>query len=174
MDANQKPSIVILEKIMLKKHLPYSTLAALALITSTLASAQNLVPLEIITNSVMSLSGAAGLSSLAIGENSLETNNDQQMRDTIGPILSITEENGLNSSPLFNILPNNPFVLVSSAVLDGPENAIIVSDLLQGNLIINGVLSGLPGGNTIRSAYRENMASAVPKTPAEGLINSQL
>ena len=66
MDANQKPSIVILEKIMLKKHLPYSTLAALALITSTLASAQNLVPLEIITNSVMSLSGTAGLSSLAM------------------------------------------------------------------------------------------------------------
>ena len=174
MDARQKPSIVILEKIMLKKHLPYSTLAALALITSTFASAQNLVPLEIITNSVMSLSGTAGLSSLAIGENSLETNNDQQMRDTIGPILSITEENGLNSSPLFNILPNNPFVLVSSAVLDGPENAIIVSDLLQGNLIINDVLSGIPGGNTVRSAYRENMTSAAPETPADGLINSQL
>lgn len=174
MNARQKTSLVILENIMPKKKLLHSTFAALALTTSTLASAQSLVPLEIITNSIMSLSGTAGLSSLAIGENSLEKNSNLQTRDTIGPILSITEENGLNSSPLFNILPNNPFVIVSSAVLDGPENAIIVSDLLQGNLIINDVLSGLPGGNTIRSAYRENMASAVPKTPADGLINSQL
>lgn len=174
MDAHQKPSLVILEKIMFKKTLPYSILATAVLCTSSLLSAQNLGPLQVVSDTFMSLSGGAELNTLAMNQNEFDADNEQQKREAISPAQSTTEDNGLNSSPLFNILPNNPFVIAYSAVLDGPENAIIVGDLLQGNLIFKRILSGLPGGDVISSSYRENARSSKPDNSSDGFTDSQL
>ena len=86
---------------------------------------------------------------------------------------SITEDASLNSSPLFNVLPGNPLVITYSLILDGPEEAVIISDLLQGNLIISGVLSGLPLASVLLPTL-DSLKSTIPDTPAAGLIDSQL
>jgi hypothetical protein len=159
---------------MLKKLLPYSTLAAALLTAPLFVSAQNLGPLQVVTDSFASLGGGAELGTLTMGGNESDLFNEQQKREAVNPAQSTTENNGLNSSPIFNILPNNPFVIAYSAVIDGPENAMIVSDFLQGNLIFKAILSGLPGGDVISSGYRENAKSSKPDTPSDGFIDSQL
>jgi hypothetical protein len=159
---------------MLKKLLPYSTIAAALMTAPSIVNAQSLGPLQVVTDSFVSLGGGAELGTLTMSGNESYPFNEQQKREAVSPAQSTTESNGLNSSPIFNILPNNPFVVAYSAVLDGPENAMIVSDLLQGNLIFKGILSGLPGGDVISSSYRENAKSSKPDTPSDGFIDSQL
>ena len=90
----------------------------------------------------------------------------------VDPLQATTAAIGLNSSPLFNILPNNPLLITYDVLLKGPENTIVISDLLQGNLIINNVLSGLPGGDVIQATYSENLKPFIPTLPLiDGHIN---
>jgi hypothetical protein len=159
---------------MLNKSFPYSILTAALITIPSLVNAQSLGPLQVITDTFVSLGGGVELGTLAMNGADSAPYNEQQKGDLITPIQSTTEENGLNSSPLFNALPNNPFVIAYSAIIDGPENTLIVSDFLQGNLIFKSILSGLPGGDVISSSYRENAKSSKPDTPSDGFIDSQL
>lgn len=90
----------------------------------------------------------------------------------LAPLYSSTEALGLNSSPLFNILPNNPLKLTYTILLDGPADALIIGDLLQGKLLINGVLDGIPGGTMLRQTVNSTGLGELP-LPISGLINSQ-
>lgn len=94
----------------------------------------------------------------------------------IEALQSLTADAGLNSSPQFNILPGNPFLIGYSLILGGPQETIVISDLLQGNLIINDVLSGLPGGGVISDIVNTGdiIKPSSTDTPLEGLIHSQL
>ncbi|WP_414728864.1 hypothetical protein [Zhongshania aliphaticivorans] len=159
---------------MLKKLLPYSTIAAALMTASSIVNAQSLGPLQAITDTFVTLGGGAELGTLSMDGNESDPFNEQQKSDAVSPAQSTTEDNGLHSSPIFNVLPNNPFVIAYSAIIDGPENALIVSDFLQGNLILKSILSGLPGGEVIRSSYKENAKSSKPETPSDGFIDSQL
>ncbi|WP_295876235.1 hypothetical protein [uncultured Zhongshania sp.] len=141
---------------MLNKLLPYSTLAAVLLTAPSFVSAQSLGPLQGITDTLGSLSGGLVVT-------------------LVDPLQATTAAMGLNSSPLFNVLPSNPLLITYDVLLKGPENTIVISDLLQGNLIINNVLSGLPGGDVIQATYSENLKPFIPTLPLiDGLINSQL
>jgi hypothetical protein len=141
---------------MLNKLLPYSTLAAVLLTAPSFVSAQSLGPLQGITDTLGSLSGGLVVT-------------------LVDPLQATTAALGLNSSPLFNILPGNPLLLTYDLLLTGPEGAIITSDLLQGDLILKGVLSGLPGGDAIRTIYTENIKPSMPPIPlVDGLLDSQL
>ena len=90
----------------------------------------------------------------------------------VAPLQSSTEAIGLNSSPLFNILPTNPLITTYSILLAGPSEAIIVGDLLQGTLIINGILDGIPSGTLVRQTIHSTGLGELP-LPISGLINSQ-
>ncbi|CAA0110841.1 Uncharacterised protein [Zhongshania aliphaticivorans] len=137
---------------MSRKFFSYSALTAIFFTTPTLLCAQNIGPIQGVSNTLASLTG-----------------------ELVGPLQATTASLGLNSSPLFNILPGNPLLLTYDLLLKGPEEAIITGDLLQGDLIPKGVLSGLPGGDAIRTVYTENIKPSMPPIPlVDGLLDSQL
>lgn len=88
------------------------------------------------------------------------------------PLYSSTEAIGLNSSPLFNMLPTNPLLTTYTILLDDPTEAIIIGDLVEGTLVINGILDGVPGGTLIRQTVDDIGLGELP-LPISGLINSQ-
>ena len=173
MEAFVNPLLFVPEIIMFKKLLPYSVLSAALVFTSSSVNAQGIGPIQGITDTLTSLSGV-GLGGVGMDSVDSLPFSEQQMGDLIGLAKTTTGGTGLHSSPAFNVLPNNPFLIAYSIIIDGPENALVVSDLLQGNLIFKNILSGLPGGGLLSPIYRENVKSSKPDTAADGFINSQL
>ena len=84
---------------MLKKLLPYSTLTAALMTGPSLVNAQSLGPLQGITDTLGSLSGGLVVT-------------------LVDPLQATTAAIGLNSSPLFNILPNNPLLITYDVLLN--------------------------------------------------------
>ncbi|WP_373092631.1 hypothetical protein [Zhongshania sp.] len=144
------------------KLFSYSALTAILFVAPTLLCAQTL--------------GAGALQGIISGiSGTLNPLGGEISGRLVKPLQATTASLGLNSSPLFNVLPGNPLVITYGLLLQGPEEAILVNDLLEGDLIIKGLLSGLPGGDTIRATYQNNLKELLP-TPslANGLIDSQL
>lgn len=144
---------------MLKKRLATSIFAISLSAAPFLSHAQSIADISGLTSVLSSTLGGGGA--------------DMMLPSLVTGLSSTTEMMGLNSSPLFNALPNNPLTTGYSLILTGPEQTIIIGDLLQGNLIIPGLLSGLPLASGLLPSLRD-LKPMLPDTPAAGLIDSQL
>ncbi|MBB5187985.1 hypothetical protein HNQ57_002264 [Zhongshania antarctica] len=140
-----------------------------SLATSIFAISLSAAPILSNAQSITDISGLTGVLSSTLGGSGV----DMVLPSLVTNVSSTTEMMGLNSSPLFNALPNNPLTTGYSLILNGPEQTIIIGDLLQGNLIIPGLLNGLPVANALLPTLGD-LKSMLPDTPAAGLIDSQL
>tara|TARA_R110000782_G_scaffold20485_5_gene55264 strand:+ start:2977 stop:3486 length:510 start_codon:yes stop_codon:yes gene_type:complete len=152
-------------EIIMNKSIGKFILTAAMLSASSFSSAQNLSALQALGAPLSNLfAGGAANNALISPLSTFDT--------LVAPLQSSTEAIGLNSSPLFNILPTNPLITTYSILLAGPSEAIIVGDLLQGTLIINGILDGIPSGTLVRQTIHSTGLGELP-LPISGLINSQ-